>query len=420
MRVFWFHDESLEDHPVAPLAMESLRHAGVKVRMASADRPKRVEDRWYFPMEAPAIAGHLRRVRERYKPISVRLPWSISIIQALRKLDKTMCRAVAFHRPARVMASFYLSAESPECVIVSRGRLLLSLMPWYLSRKVLGKSVRVVYYPFELFGQQGHHEAATARWFERWFLRHVVDVVITQNSYRLSYYQRIGPPRRVIVVRNYNKAKSAVLTQSPKPAGDHSKMQYVYAGLLTKKRAIDDLVKAVALLTDPSHLTLIGPQKEDFSIAEISEAAALMGEGRLSVMEAVDRSKLLEKLVHYEVGILNYDSSCLNNIYCAPAKLTDYLHCGLSVVAPDYPALREAIWDTPWVHWFHPGSPSSLAIALREAIQNRRVSDVSLFASLSQKYCWENEEAKVISAVIGQERIDWTASRHESGSQHDR
>jgi hypothetical protein len=45
-------------------------------------------------------------------------------------------------------------------------------------------------------------------------------------------------------------------------------------------------------------------------------------------------------LPRYDIGLITFESNCKNHLYCAPAKLTDYLHVGLPILASRLPSLE--------------------------------------------------------------------------------
>jgi len=121
----------------------------------------------------------------------------------------------------------------------------------------------------------------------------------------------------------------------------------------------------------------------------------LVASSRLQMLEAIPRVQLGQIFSRHQIGVLSYDDSCLNNRLCAPTKLTDYLHCGLSVIAPNFVSLRNFSRDFPWIHYFDPGSTSSIARAIQSAAEYRSLNFGQHFMATSRVLNWETECTKL-------------------------
>lgn len=398
MRILWLHDEKLLEHPVASFAIKSLHEQNIDVVLASRDTVERYSNSKYFQDEPIAVSRFHARIAGIYKPIRHKHLRLALIVNGVKNLDKRLSRCRGRLQASRFAAAIQLAREDSNIVIVSRGRLLICVLPWVAIRKIQRRSTKLVYYPFELFGQQGFREPRWETVLERVVIKRVVCSLITQNSARREYYLRINRNLPVTVVQNFCPV-NLFATEPKSPANDTSRVRVIYAGLLTKKRDIRALVDAFSELPAEFELTLLGPQKPDFGDQIMSNVRELAASSRLRIEEAVPRVHLGQIFSRHQIGVLSYDDSCLNNRLCAPTKLTDYLHCGLSVIAPNFISLRDFSSDLPWIHFFEAGSATSIAKAIQTAAEYRSLNFGSHFVTRSRALNWENEYKKLVTVL---------------------
>jgi len=398
MRILWLHDEKLLEHPVASLAIKSLREQHIEVVLATGDSSTKHCSSRYFQDEPIAVSRFHARIAGMYKPIRHKHLRFASIINGVKNLDKRLSRWRGRIQASRFAAAIQLAQEDSNVVIVSRGRLLICVLPWVAIRRIQRRSTKLVYPPFELFGQQGFREPRWETALERAVIKRIVCSVITQNSARREYYLRINKNIPVTVVQNFGPA-DLYPTEMTSSESDTQKVKVIYAGLLTKKRDIKTLVDAFLELEPKFELTLLGPQQPDFLPQTKSSVRELVASGRLQILEAIPRVQLGHIFGRHQIGVLSYDDSCLNNRLCAPTKFTDYLHCGLSVIAPNVVTLRDFSTDFPWIHHFNQGSATSIAEAIQDAAEYRSLNFGPHFVTRSRVLNWESECTKLIDEL---------------------
>ena len=66
-------------------------------------------------------------------------------------------------------------------------------------------------------------------------------------------------------------------------------------------------------------------------------------EGRVYFHPAVPQHELIELTASADVGVIPYQATCLNNFYCTPNKLFEFIAAGLPILATDLPELRKFV-----------------------------------------------------------------------------
>jgi glycosyltransferase involved in cell wall biosynthesis len=82
-----------------------------------------------------------------------------------------------------------------------------------------------------------------------------------------------------------------------------------------------------------------------------------------------------------------------------PSKMFFYMHCGMPIVASDFPGIRRVLNETKCGILFRPGDTKELANVLRrvlvdDALRYQLSSNAERAAG--QRYNWENESQKLI------------------------
>lgn len=113
----------------------------------------------------------------------------------------------------------------------------------------------------------------------------------------------------------------------------------LYQGMISKNRHLETYVKSIEKLGPDYALLLIGRGDVNY--------ANELTEGKQSVyyfgfIPAPDYL-LFTRMAH--IGILSYDPTSLNNIFCAPNKIWEYSKFGLPMIGNDIPGLKYTIYS---------------------------------------------------------------------------
>jgi len=99
--------------------------------------------------------------------------------------------------------------------------------------------------------------------------------------------------------------------------------------------------------------------------------------------------------------VIPYIPFCLNNRFCLPNKLFEYLMAGLAVVGSDLPELRKVIMGHNVGRVFNPEDPQDIARALNDLLEDEeqlaRMKRNALHA-VRAVYNWQAESVKLLKA----------------------
>jgi glycosyltransferase involved in cell wall biosynthesis len=227
---------------------------------------------------------------------------------------------------------------------------------------------KLVYDSHELYCEQGFEPRLQHMWsgIERRTIG-ACDAVITVNpSIARELESRYGLPR-VDVVHNAERA------DGPAPAKgslfhqafglDATAIIVLFQGGILAGRNLEALVDAMACVTAPAvHLVFLG---DGALTRKLSHRAAAAGvAGRVHFHPAVPQGELLRYTASADLGIVPYQATCLNNLYCTPNKLFEYIAAAVPMIATDLPELRRLIAGNHIGLMMDSGSPQAIAQAI--------------------------------------------------------
>jgi glycosyltransferase involved in cell wall biosynthesis len=95
-------------------------------------------------------------------------------------------------------------------------------------------------------------------------------------------------------------------------------------------------------------------------------------------------------LENYDVGLAFYKNTNLNNYYCAPNKVYDYIQLGMPVITNDYPGLKEIVADNKIGVCISEVSVNQLHAAVK-AIKN---TQILIPNNIRRRYSWEHQATR--------------------------
>ncbi|WP_167784719.1 glycosyltransferase [Ramlibacter rhizophilus] len=206
-------------------------------------------------------------------------------------------------------------------------------------------AARLVYDSHELYAEQEFSAREQHAW-KRVEASNIgeADAVITVNPSIARELEQRYRLSRVHVLYNAEKAREAAV-------GDKRFHQVfglpaqarvlLFQGGLSAGRHIEALVRAMRRVRSSHvHLVVLGdggikPQLERIVATGLS--------ARVHLHDAVPQSELLAWSAAADAGIIPYQATCLNNYYCTPNKLFEFIAAGIPVLASDLPEIRAIV-----------------------------------------------------------------------------
>ncbi len=294
--------------------------------------------------------------------------------------------------------AYRLARESPTDVYHAHD---LNTLPvaWWAHRRLGGK---LVYDSHEIYT-----ETTNVGWLDRRFLTVIerflirrCDAVITIHdtaAAELARRYRVPTPS---VVRNCpcippncertNKLREATGLKT-------EDLIALYQGGFLPGRGLQNLVRAMASLPQQMKLVMMGWGKLEIELRFLAAELGLL-DRRVLFVPPVPQEELLHWTASADAGVIPYQAVSLNNYYCMPNKLFEYLGAGLPVAASAFPELSRVVDGTSAGVTFDPEDPASIAAAIQAILGDpdarARMSVNARKAALI--YNWANEQKKLL------------------------
>ncbi|WP_160016645.1 glycosyltransferase family 4 protein [Pseudomonas sp. Irchel 3H9] len=216
-----------------------------------------------------------------------------------------------------------------------------------VARKLAEASdAHLVYDSHELYCEQEFSRGQRSSWaqLERRHI-HACERVITVNPSIARELQMRYELAEVAVI--YNAERITEQGERSWYLHDHfgiSRDQRVllFQGGFSAGRNLLELVEAMALLQKSNvHLVLLGEGQLSGTLHRLIKRKGMIS--RVHIHPAVAQSCLLSVTASADAGIIPYQAICLNNYYCTPNKLFEFIAAGLPVLASDLPELRRLV-----------------------------------------------------------------------------
>ena len=318
------------------------------------------------------------------------------------KLDRHHNKIVNFHNLMRFnfSAAKTITKQAADAVVSVE---LYGALSGALARH-RNPEILFVFDCNELFMHMGMSRMKKLMWapIHSWVFRKA-DVVIHAEEQRLLFCQG-----------NYrSKAKHFLLENLPVLNGSHTHgnktlhkpLRTVYIGALLPKRYCSELINAFAKIPpEIASCDLIGfgePEYENQLIALVNDLKLW----HVRILPPVNHDQMLETLKEYDIGIAFYENLNLNQYYCAPNKIYDYIACALPIISNDYPGLRKVIEERKIGVCLAEINEETLMSAL-ELIETERMID-NITESVRHRYSWQNQTAAysgIFSEALQSER----------------
>jgi glycogen synthase len=263
------------------------------------------------------------------------------------------------------------------------------------------KRVPLLYDAHELFAAQfpGSSRQFRAILFglERWLIRFAHKVVTVNDSIAetLAQWHRVPLPT---VVLNCPVAVEAVRPKSSNSQEVHArKARVIYQGVYVRDRGLEELILSAAWY-DSAELYFRGYGELEPALRALVRKKGL--EDRVHFLPPVSPARLVESLDGFDVGVVPYRPTTLNNRLCLPNKVFEYLQAGLALAVSALPELQRLVTATTAGEVFDPDSHRDIARAI-----NVLTCDAGRLAALKaralaagQRLTWESQGEPTLMA----------------------
>lgn len=230
---------------------------------------------------------------------------------------------------------------------------------------------------------------------ERIFIKYA-DLVIVVGDAINEWYRNKYRIDNIVTVLNCPQFKKPHRTKrlTQELGIPENKKILLYQGGLIKGRGIEQLLKVFAEYDDQRHvLVLMGYGELEPLIKEFSDV-----NDNIYFKEAVPPSVVLQYTASADLGISYIDNPSLNDYYCLPNKLFEYIMAGLPVIVNNVPEQRRVINEKQ----IGIVLDELTAHSLGQALDDLDDMDAEILSKnikrTAELFSWENQEMVMITA----------------------
>ncbi len=167
------------------------------------------------------------------------------------------------------------------------------------------------------------------------------------------------------------------------------------------RRMVPQLFEALALLPERFRLVMTGRPDGSADPAAARLTRKLAIDGRVVTLPRLDYSAMLEHSANCDAGVLLYANNDLGNFFQAPGRLTEYLACGLPVVASRFTGIENLVLRYGIGRCAEHGDPARLAeaiLGLEGDKQAGRFTPASIRRRFETHFAYDHWESRVLAA----------------------
>jgi len=177
---------------------------------------------------------------------------------------------------------------------------------------------------------------------------------------------------------------------------------FIFLGVFTTGRGIEDLIAAWSHVDRRGLLVLQGPEGSFRSdMIELARSHGMLDE-QVFFPPAVDTSELIDAARQADVGIIPYAPSSINNRYCSPNKLSQYMAAGLPIVANETEFVKSIILDSGAGVTVDFKDRQAFASVIDDLIEDRgRIAEMSrrAYRYFDEKFHWEAASSELYAKL---------------------
>jgi len=324
------------------LEADSLEKAGYSVRIVAmpADGVDYGDDQRIVRLQSDPESFQVENfVLRMYQLIRQRLTMNGPVMRLMKKIAWRI-----FIDQEDYYVNLFLPTvlSQPSDIIVAHDLPMLPVA--CLAAPLSGASV--IYDSHELFSEQEYSIREKRRWsqIESQYIGQASAVITINHSianelksrYRLSDVQVIYNAEK----RHADLTRTSIIRDRLNLGPDREIL--LFQGGVTAGRNLETLVAAMRYVTNPAiSLVILGEGVLERTLKRYAHRHGL--ENRVHFLPAVSFSEIYDYTLSADAGVIPYQATCLNNYFCTPNKLFEFISACLPVVASDMPELRKII-----------------------------------------------------------------------------
>lgn len=224
---------------------------------------------------------------------------------------------------------------------------------------------------------------------EHWLIRRARKVVTVNPSIAETLAAWHAVPLPAVVMNCPLRLASGKRADVDDGTRRRQAARVIYQGIYTRDRGLEEMIRS-ARWFESAELSLRGYGDLEPRLRALVKAEGL--EARVHFLPPAEPDRLVESLEGFDIGVVPYRPTTLNNRLCLPNKVFEYLQAGLALALSDLPELQRLIKETAAGELFDPEQPEDIARAINALTRDAvRLAECRTRAQAAgrDRYTWE-------------------------------
>jgi glycosyltransferase involved in cell wall biosynthesis len=220
------------------------------------------------------------------------------------------------------------------------------------------------------------------------------DVIFHAEGNRLRYFKKHYPSTNGIpqvLVENFPFYTEVPEERQP-PADE---VRVVYLGGFGAGRFTEEIIEAFSGMDPKMRLDIVGFGRPAY-VEALKAGLKQRKVDHVRILPGIPHASIPRFLKDYHIGVALYRNTNLNNYYCAPNKVYDYLMNGMPVITNDYPGLLEVIEENKVGACIPEVNAQELRKAIDVIVAEKRWDNIT--EQVRTRYTWEAQEQEYLKA----------------------
>ncbi|MCB9202395.1 MAG: glycosyltransferase [Flavobacteriales bacterium] len=264
-----------------------------------------------------------------------------------------------------------------------------TLLPNYLISKI--KKLDLVFDSHEYFSElpavQGRFSQKIWQLIERSILPKLKKVITVSDGIKNEYYKLYNINAEVI----RNVPKTYAIQNQPQT---HHRKFIIYQGAINPFRGIDKMILAMQSIDDVDLIIAgDGPMLNEYKKLVIDKKL----NHKVFFYGNVTPEKLREITPQAELGLSLEENAGKSYYFALPNKLFDYIHAEIPILGTYMPEIKSIIEDNDIGICIKNHDIKEIESKIKELLSTDKINYLQNLKKAKQKYCWENQEEKLLS-----------------------
>jgi len=173
-------------------------------------------------------------------------------------------------------------------------------------------------------------------------------------------------------------------------------VRIIYLGGFGGNRFTEEIVDIFSQLDGVASLDIVGFGKPSY-VEAIKQRVCDTGSRNVRILPPVPYREIPNLLTSYDIGVALYRNTNLNNYYCAPNKVYDYLMNGMPVISNNYPGLVNILEKNLVGACVEDVTLPAVKKAIGQIVDEKRWQNIT--DDLRRRYSWEEQEISYLKSL---------------------